>query len=196
MREPLITEFGEAAMDIYNQIRAKLISPHFIIYGHSMGAYLALRVTNMLARDMIYPAHLIVSGNPGPGIEDSIKRYQLDYDDLIAELKKLDGIPEELYQNPELLNFFIPILKADFEVAEKNNLEDEMPVKVPLYALMGSEEEKCEQISNWSRFTTASFRYELLEGGHFFINKHPQRLGEIFRECAAEKITKIAASGR
>jgi external thioesterase TEII len=182
-REPLIREFDLAAVDLYAQIREKQSMRRFILYGHSMGAYLALRVANMLLRDHIVPSYLIVSGNPGPGIGDDKKRYLLENDELIAELKRLGGAPDELYENKELLDFFIPILKADFEVAERSAIASEIPVEIPIYALMGSEEEKVEEIANWGRFTKSTFRFEILEGGHFFIHKHSDRIAGILNEC-------------
>jgi external thioesterase TEII len=50
MVEDLLKDFDMAAEDIYNQLTAKLSSDRFLIYGHSMGAYLALRVANMLEK--------------------------------------------------------------------------------------------------------------------------------------------------
>lgn len=182
-REPLIKEFDSAANDIYSQIRERNPAAGFILYGHSMGAYLALRVSSMLIKSNLTPSCLIVSGNPGPGIEDDIKRYLLGHDELIAELKRLGGIPEEFYENQELLEFFTPILKADFEVAEKNNIASESPVDIPVYTLMGDKEEKSDQLSNWGRFTKSTFHSEILQGGHFFIHKHPDRIAQIINEC-------------
>src|ERR1043166_8245649 len=45
INEPLVTNFDLAANDILRQLRQKLASSSFLIYGHSMGAYLALRVS-------------------------------------------------------------------------------------------------------------------------------------------------------
>src|SRR5262249_8544650 len=68
MKESLLKDFDLAAQDIYHQLTGKLTSASFIIYGHSMGAYLALRVANMLEKAGKFPAFVIVSGNAGPGI--------------------------------------------------------------------------------------------------------------------------------
>lgn len=189
IREKLLKDFNLAATDMYQQITAKLASPCFLIYGHSMGAYLALRVANMLEAAGKRPAHVIVSGNAGPGVRSDRKNiYALEHKDFVEELEKLGGVPPEVIANKELFSFFEPILRADFEIAEINDIVKEPAINAPLFAIMGSEEEKADEISNWGRFTKSAFRSEILEGGHFFIHKHPQRLAAIITNCHDEAV--------
>ena len=183
MREKLLKDFDEAALDLYHQINTKLTSSPFLIYGHSMGAYLGLRVTNMLEKAGKFPAYLIVSGNAGPGIEKDRPTHSLNRSDFITELKSLGGISPEILGNDEWFDFFEPILRADMEIAEKKELAGEPAVNVPLYALMGSRESKVDKISNWGRYTHSNFNYEVLEGGHFFIQQHPERIAAILNDC-------------
>ncbi len=79
MHEELLKDFDLAAKDLYGQVVPKLNGAPFLIYGHSMGAYLGLRVTRMLEEAGHPPAYLIVSGNPGPGVprKREVKRYLL-----------------------------------------------------------------------------------------------------------------------
>ena len=182
IQERLLQDFDLAAADLFDQIVPKLNGAPFMIYGHSMGAYLGLRISNMLECVGLPPAYLIVSGNAGPGIkpERSVKRYLLGKEAFIEELKTLGGIPEQVFQDTELFSFFEPILRADFQIVETNELANEPTVTAPLYALMGSEEENVDQLANWGRFTRSNFCSEILEGNHFFIHKHASRMAEIF----------------
>jgi external thioesterase TEII len=183
VKELLVNDFNIAAQDIYNQLRQKLASPTFLIYGHSMGAYLALKVASMLEEDAIFPHYLVVSGNAGPGIDDSIKRSVLQKKELLTELAMLGGMEDAFLADDELVEFFLPILRSDFEVVENNGISSELSVNTPLYAIMGDHEWQVNQISNWGNFTRSSFKYEVLEGGHFFIHKHPERVAFIIKEC-------------
>lgn len=183
MNEPLLKDFDAAARDIFNQIAGMQGKGDFIIYGHSMGAYLALRVTGLLERSGLPPVCLIVSGNAGPGMQDHHSIYRLERDMFMEKLEGLGGIPAELRENRELFDFFEPILRADFEIAERNSAVSDDPVQAPLFAMMGSLEEKADKISNWGRFTRSAFRYEILEGDHFFIYKHPERIAGIITDC-------------
>lgn len=183
IKEQLLTDFDEAAKDMYAQILSKLNSPLFLIYGHSLGAYLALRVTGMLEKINKAPVYLLVSGNAGPGVSDSKKMYLLGHEEFKKELKILGGVPEEFIQNEELFDFYEPILRSDFELAEKNQMDKETAVNMPIYAMMGSQEEDADKIANWGNFTTGEFNCETLEGDHFFIHKHPEHIAWLIKQC-------------
>ena len=181
MDEALIKDFELAAADLYQQLISRLNSGRFAIYGHSMGAILALKVTELLEKAGKIPVCLFVSGNPGPGIKENRRRYKLSSDAFIEELKLLGGLPDLFLSNKELMDFFEPILRADFEIAEENGLKEGISVSCPLFAMMGIDEEHAEDISNWSSFTGSVFNCEVLEGGHFFILDHCQRIADIIK---------------
>lgn len=182
MTENLVSGFDEAAEDMYRQISARLSGAPFAVYGHSMGAYLGLRVTGMLEQNGLFPACLVVSGNPGPGVSDNKQRHLMEHDAFMDELHRLGGLPEGFAENAELMEFFEPILRADFEITETNELMDEKPVQAPLVALMGDTEEKVEEISNWGRYTLTEFSHLVLPGDHFFIHKHPQQVAAVIKK--------------
>jgi hypothetical protein len=81
-----------------------------LIYGHSMGAYLALRVTRMLEEAGHPPAYLIVSGNPGPGVPRKRpgKRYLLGKAAFIEELRTLGGVRKRCSRTRICLGFSSP----------------------------------------------------------------------------------------
>lgn len=182
MGENLLYDFALAAEDVFRQIVQRLRPGPYVVYGHSMGAYLALRVAGLLEKQDRPPVCLIVGGNAGPGIRHGRDLHALDTETFIVELVKLGGVSQELIGNRELFEFFEPILRADFTIAERNQLDNEAPVACPVYALMGSEEEQHDKIGNWQRFTRAAFRCEILEGDHFFIHRHPSRIAGIIRQ--------------
>jgi len=179
--EPLLEIFEAAAADVYQQIKNKLNGNSFFIYGHSMGAFLSLRIANMLEHSGEFPSGLIVSGSAGPGIYDpNLKaRHLMNKLDFIRELKLLGGIPSIVFENREMFDFFEPILRADFKISEKNGLDEEPAILTQIFALMGSEEKNVDNINNWARFTKGLFRFEILEGDHFFIHKHPSHIADI-----------------
>ncbi|RAJ72781.1 surfactin synthase thioesterase subunit [Chitinophaga dinghuensis] len=185
--EELLPDFEHAADDMYALISKKITSEDYIIYGHSLGAYLGFRVSQKLEQEGRAPAYLLVSGNPGPGAVEIKNRYLMEATEFIRELKLLGGIPKEFLESEELMEFFDPILRADFKIAEQHRLENSAPVNIPMYAMMGSEEEGVDKIENWGRFTTAAFKTEIFTGDHFFIQHHPQRLAEIIRFCYNRK---------
>ncbi len=189
-REELLKNKKSVIDDYFNQISNLRNNQPYLIYGHSMGATIGLSVTEKMESIEDPPCHLVVSGNPGPGIKEcnrskeKIKRYLMKDDDFKKELRKLGGVPEEVLQNDELYKFFSPIMRADFEVLEKDNFSEEgIQLKTPIYALMGSDEETSSKISNWNAFTSKKFTSEILEGNHFFIYNHTEKITRVLEKC-------------
>ena len=178
IKEPLINNFERAARDLLFQVLRILKSQIFIFYGHSLGALLALRVCQLLELRNMSPEYIVVSGNPGPGIPPVKQLHKLDDTEFIAELKDLGGIPEEILGNPGTLEFFLPILRADFELAYPKNAEIESRINTPIYALMGDKEEHATEITNWKNFTNVDFRFKILAGNHFFIHEQTETVAE------------------
>ena len=178
--ESLLTDYDEATYDLYKQVNKRLNTLDFALYGHSMGAYLSLSLAGLLERDGKNVTCLIVSGSPGPGVGLNKRRYMLDDEAFVDEIKKMGGMPDDFFTSKELIDFFLPILRADFEISEEHKIPQ--PVKTPIFAIMGSAEEKKKEITHWAGFTLNTFTYEILEGNHFFIHKWPDLIAQRIKE--------------
>lgn len=182
-REQLITNKNQAIEDYYNQITSLRNKEPYLIYGHSMGATLGFSVAAKMEIAGDSPKSLIVSGNAGPGIKKSkdIIHHTLDDFNFKKELLSLGGIPEEISKNEELFDYFLPIIRADFECLEKDFFSEEgLQINIPIHALMGADEETCDKIENWKSFTHHTFTFDIWDGNHFFIYKNAAALANIF----------------
>ena len=183
MGEALIKDCMLACNDLYDQLKSILNTSEYLIYGHSMGAILAFLVAEKMEQEMRAPTQLIITGNPGPGIKDKY-RHNLPAELFVQELKQLGGVPNEFFEHEELFNLYEPILRADFEVVEKNHQAlTTFHIKTPIYAMMGTNEESVEHIGNWKKYTTGLYQEKLLSGDHFFIHHHPNELANIIKNC-------------
>ena len=183
MTEAPIDSKDSAVQDYLKQIKAKLNGAPFMICGHSMGAYLGIYVIEALEKEGIVPVKFLATGNSGPGCYDDKKRYLLDKPEFLAELEEIGGMPADFFDHPELLDYFLPILRADFRIIEHEVETQPMPgiVQTPIIALMGSDEEKIEEIVNWKKYTSGSFQSLILKGNHFFIHEHADSIGQLIR---------------
>ncbi len=199
VKEDLIKDKALAIEDYFDQIKTLRNKNPYIIYGHSMGATMGLSLVQRMEDIQDPPVGLVVSGNPGPGITKTnkdgtrkvrAKRYLMSDDGFKDELRELGGVPEEILENNELFQFFNPIMRADFEILEKDNFsEKEIVLNVPIYAVMGSEEEYHHSIENWKRFTCSSFQSKILPGDHFFIKKYPKELIDVMMHYFKHSVT-------
>ncbi|OQP46299.1 thioesterase II family protein [Niastella populi] len=181
IKEKLLSVESEAIDDLINQINSLRNNKPYIIFGHSLGAQLGLRVTKKLEELGDSPKKLIVAGNAGPGTGNIDKcRSTISDEELKEELLSLGGVPKEVLENDELFGFFSPIMRSDFKILEKGEpLEAGFKLNTPIVAVMGDKEETVEDIENWRNFTTGTFKSYILEGNHFFIHDHPAELVRI-----------------
>ena len=92
---------------------------------------------------------------------------------FIEELRRLNGTPEAVLQNAELMKLMLPLLRADFEVCEKYIFSQEHPFDCSISAFGGEQDEftNHDELSNWRKHTKSRFKLRMFPGGHFFLHK-------------------------
>lgn len=169
-------------------IRPFLDQP-FAFFGHSMGALIAFETARQLYdKHHVFPTHFFASGKSAPQLPYSKKiLHTLPDDQFIEELRQLQGTPEEVLQNEELLQIVLPRLRSDFTVCETYMYRTGTPLDCPLTVFGGSEdyEVSMDSLQAWKEHTCGSFQVELFEGNHFFI--HPQE--EMIIRHISDKLT-------
>ncbi|QXH37869.1 thioesterase II family protein [Pseudomonas sessilinigenes] len=187
MAEPLIRGFEAAAKDMFQQIVSQLTGSSFILYGHSMGAILGLKVARMLEDYEKKPSALIFTGHAGPKLVKYKNTAFLETQELKQVLLDLGGLPDSVIHNSELFSFFEPVIRADFEVAERADSYEFEPVDIPLHVVMGTEEDFSDKIGLWEKYTTSSFSKGLLSGDHFFIHNHICEIAAIAKSMLSKE---------
>jgi medium-chain acyl-[acyl-carrier-protein] hydrolase len=178
--EPLIAELKPAIIPHLNQ--------PFAFFGYSMGSLIAFELTRRLRRDyQLYPQHLFVCANRAPQLPKTKPPiHDLPDAEFIEELRSLNGTPEEILANDELMALLIPTLRADFAVIETYNYYNEPPLNCPITAFGGLEDTEAsrEELAAWSSQTNNNFNLYMLPGNHFFINSaRSQLLQLVYSEC-------------
>lgn len=187
MTEPLLKDAQDAANALFLELnKHRKQEVLFGVYGHSMGALLGFELIKRLEKEN--PLFLVVSGNAGPNIGKEELFYNLDQEAFKEELKKLGGIPQEVFDNEELYHFFEPILRADFELVERYETDLNITVNTPIYAVMGDLETNVDSIGNWKKYTTKTCETSILEGNHFFINDQPEAIASLLKKALDETL--------
>lgn len=173
------------------------IEPHlekpFAFFGHSMGALIAFELARKLRSEYgVEPAHLFVSGRRAPQLADSDPvTYNLDDAEFIEELRRLNGTPKVMLENPELMQLMGPILRADFQVCQTYIYTDSAPLHCPITAFGGLQDEDVtrEYLQPWRTHTSGPFRLRLLPGDHFFLHSAEAILLRLIAEELYQFIT-------
>lgn len=170
---------GEAPLKSMDRIVAgavqdiiKLADRPFSFFGHSLGARVAFECTRRL-RELNHPLpdHLFVSGSRSPEIPEPNPLHHLDDSSFVEELKRFSGTPQVIIENRELMDLFLPILRADFTVDETYRYVDAPPLTVPVTAFCGTDDDEATilEMEGWGRHTSGPFKVRVVAGGHFFV---------------------------
>jgi medium-chain acyl-[acyl-carrier-protein] hydrolase len=145
----------------------------FAFFGHSMGAAIAFELARHLRqRYLCEPVHLFVSGRSAPQFPRTEPfTYDLPDQQFIDEVRRLNGTPKEVLEHPELMEFMLPLLRADFSVIQTYAYVAGEPLNCSVTAFGGllDGEVTREGLDGWSSHTTGRFSLRMLPGDHFFL---------------------------
>ena len=168
--EPPIKELFVLVEEIANAIQPVLDKP-FFFFGHSLGAVLAFELARRLNPQ---PQILFVSACGAPHVPNPNRPvHALSDSEFIKSLQELNGLPAEVASNAELMELFLPALRADFEAIENYRyISNERRLDCPIVAFGGSEDSHVDhtRLESWDHHTNGSFKTKIFPGDHFFIN--------------------------
>ncbi|MBW4564798.1 MAG: thioesterase II family protein [Mojavia pulchra JT2-VF2] len=146
----------------------------FAFFGHSMGGLVSFELARLLRKNYgILPVHLFVSGRRAPQIPDADPPiHNLPESAFIKELRHLNGTPKAVLENVELMQLFVPILRADFAVLETYVYTPEPPLNCPITVFGGLQDSEvgCDELQAWQEQTKAAFSLNMFPGDHFFLH--------------------------
>ncbi|MDD4922139.1 MAG: thioesterase domain-containing protein [Bacteroidales bacterium] len=172
IQEPLLCDIDSMAEDLFHQMEGHL-DGHYAIFGHSLGALLGYHLCRrMTAQGVDLPCILFVSGLSAVSLIKPDTRYLLPDDRFVSLLREMEGTPEELLADKSFLDYFLPIVKADFQsIANYEYVPAESPLKLPIAVLLGRQENvTAEDAAFWQMETEMKISIHRFEGNHFFIN--------------------------
>jgi medium-chain acyl-[acyl-carrier-protein] hydrolase len=177
-RETRIREAPFDRLSALTPVLAEGLLPHlrppFAFFGHSMGALIAFEVARWLrANGAPQPGALLVAGHAAPHLESPRpKLHRLPDAEFISELRRYRGTPEVVLQSRELLDIFLPTLRADFALFETYRHEQGAPLSYTISAFGGrfDGEVGVYELEAWREHTSAAFRVRYFPGDHFFVH--------------------------
>lgn len=183
-RERRMAEKPFTAMPSLVDVLLGVLEPHlrerpFAFFGHSMGATIAFELSHRLRETQgPMPLALLASARMAP--HRTVERdpfYHLPMPEFKARLAELDGTPEAVLQNEELMDLMAPLLRADFELIDTYPETRHPRFEFPVFAYggLGDHEVSEEDVRAWDEVTDGPCTVRMLQGGHFFINEDSGR---------------------
>ena len=178
LREKAFTRMEMLVATLTEKLTPWLDRP-FAFFGHSMGALITFELVRMIRTyNHAQPQHIFVSGYQAPHLPRSEKISHLPDAQFVQRLLEYGGIPKLVVENSELMEIFLPIFRADFEMIDNYIYQPGPPLDCPLTVFGGESDPKIsrEDLFQWKKHTTSDFSCHFLPGGHFFINESQPRL--------------------
>ncbi len=191
MQEAPFTRMTPLVQTLLPALQPYLDKP-FALFGHSLGALICFQLARQLRRQVgLLPVHLFVAAWPAPHLPHLDQPlHQLPEAEFIRSLRRLQGTPELVLRNRDLLDIFLPLLRADFAVAETYTYAAEPPLACPITAFGGLQDRRVgrQPLEAWRQQTTAAFALRLFPGDHFFVQDNRPLL----LEAIAGDLTRCA----
>jgi len=181
--EPLLYSIEEMTDDLLQQIDLNQ-DDEYALFGHSLGALLVfIMCRKITTAGKPLPSIILVSGQTAPSRIKPEQRHLLPDQQFVEVLREMEGTPGELLSEKGFLDFYLPIIKADFQAIANYRYQHENPIHVPIVVLLGRQEKILfEDAARWQDETTYETEFYWFEGGHFFINDHAKEICRLIEE--------------
>jgi medium-chain acyl-[acyl-carrier-protein] hydrolase len=184
VREEPFTRLMPLVKAIAAHIEGEIKVP-YALYGHSMGALISFELGRELrGKHRNSPAHIFVSGCRAPQWpKTEPPTFNLPHDQFIEELKRLNGTPREVLDDPKVMEVFLNILRADFEMVDtyEHHPKGRLSCPITVYGGLQDDDVSLESCRAWQEQTSASCKVQMFEGDHFFIRDHQSGFGWALR---------------
>lgn len=163
---------------------APLMDAPAVFFGHSNGALMSYALAVELSRrGLPSPQRIVLSAKRPPHLDAGDPVHDLPTPQFVEKLRTLDGTPPEILSDPDLLDLFLPALRADFAISETYRHEPCAPL-ASRAVLMGSERDpnvSLSQLREWDRYFVHEPALHVIEGDHFFVHDARDAILRILR---------------
>jgi len=174
MGEPPFTQLS-ALLPFLSEAIAPYLDKPFAFFGHSMGALISFELARYHRQcNLPMPQQLFVSAHRAPQLPRRHDRvHLLPHTELARAVDSLAGTPDELLNNAEAMQVFLPLLRADFTLCETYSYTDEEPLASSLSAFGGDMDDSVsyQELDAWRLQTTGTFKLQMFPGNHFYLQK-------------------------
>ncbi|MEU5880019.1 thioesterase domain-containing protein [Spirillospora sp. NPDC047279] len=168
--EALLDDLHEAVLDTLDDDRP------YAFFGHCIGAMFAYRLAVRLEADGDPPPSLLgMSGWSPKGFFQAPPGHEkLSMEEFSGLFQDLGAFPEELWNDPDMLDLVMPPVIADFRIAVQYE-DDGAVVESPLVSYAGRSDPLLVEPGAMTAWTGRSRRYlghQEYPGDHFYVGEH------------------------
>lgn len=167
--EPPALTWDDLRTEVLTSVRSVAGRP-YVLFGHSMGAWVAFDTTVHMQQSGRPPQALVVSASDVPGrpVRGAPTSRTPD-EDLLAWLRTVGQLPDAIVEDPVLRQMALDLFRADTRAAESYAYPSGTVVDCPLRLLQPDADPDVDpDDDSWSRLTVGPYHMHRLPGGHFY----------------------------
>lgn len=172
--EPFAPDWAALAADATDAVSAVIDRP-YVLFGHSMGGWMAFDVATRLERAGLRCPDLVVisaCNAPDRGVTERDRFISDDRsdDEVIGWMRGSATVPEDVLADPDLAQMAIDLVRADARVRDSYRYDDTGGTRLPVHVLYGAEDVVIDPAAPaaWGGVCHGPFALTVLPGGHFY----------------------------
>ena len=184
LREPLVEDWQEV-IDALVPALTPLLDLPYVLLGHCSGSVLTYELARrLIAAGHPAPAKVVLSSTPAPSmrrIDEPL--HLLPRQELLEKVVEFGGMPAAILDDPDLMDMFEKILRADYSVIERLEYSQGAPLDVPITVIGGKHDEFVseESMAAWASETTREFDLHLLDAAHYILSEAGPLVADVVR---------------
>lgn len=196
---PHFKTFAEGADSIAEELQHSILrdgAEDYIFFGHSFGAFVAYETAALLQKRYDNPPKLVMISGQKPPCKVDPEHYRQCENEGAAFLKKLGGLPDHMWEHPEVMQYFMNLCAVDLRVLQTYEPGHEPPVrKLPAGVVLYGKDDvefAAEDLVWWKDCFDRCFGIKEFEGGHFYLKDHKDELIAYLQGCIRKALCKGA----
>lgn len=174
-----VTDCKIAVGHIIEELLPLINGYEFAVFGHSMGGIIGYELIKELQnKHGINPKIFFISASYiAPEDQKEYLGSLEDDDEFIDAVKKYGGISDEMLQLPGFKEYFLQILRNDFNLIDNYPYSDKK-ISIPIRAYVGNDDRIISEahILTWREYTNAGYTSRIFEGDHFYLAQCAEEL--------------------
>jgi medium-chain acyl-[acyl-carrier-protein] hydrolase len=181
--DPFYADMNEAVLDVRAIISRLAGDCAYALFGHSMGTIIVYELIRILAREGAQlPVHVFFSGRFPPFVEtEKTEHHTLPDAEFIKQMGQFGG-DFGVFDDPEFRDYALPILRNDYRLVETYaHTGDRLTLESPVTLMSGTLDRLVsrDSMDAWRACARAKCSLYELDGDHFFINTHREKVVSI-----------------
>ncbi|MGW3166861.1 thioesterase II family protein [Streptomyces sp. NPDC001142] len=142
------------------------------LFGHSLGAAVALETARVLEHAGVEVDYLFASGSRNAPLPAKLDPPSEDPAEVIEQLVRLGGTDPELARDPVFQELVIPYVLGDDKMFHSYPMSPTPVLRCPVTTIVGIEDENAD-CRPWSELTHSQFIERHVPGNHFYLVDTP-----------------------